>query len=497
MEKRIKTLYIVTILAILGFLSMQVYWLYSRYVYSLSQYEAIALKNITEILDSYRKERIEILDRLGATFMPSTSYSVTRIPCGGSGDKDFKVTRTRVSAPGYAQKVLGIRENRPLTEAEALKVADIIISNDSLQEALQTEIMLCNPPSESAILDALKNYDLEMHVPFSTSKVDSILRAQGYDVEVSSIKTDSIEWIPAIQRHATAFSPTIQFKAPYSEMDNLSVSIIVHIPSFQVIKSMAGTLLIAFGVSILLIACLIYQFSTIICLDKLDRMRREFTSTMIHELKRPVSTLKMCVSGLANEKMNADPEIRSKLMTQTRKALDLLSAYFSEMRDLTFNKARQIPLNCERLLLHRIFNESEERIPRPFGKKVELSNDIPVDMVLYADRTHFTNIFVNIVENAIKYSGDSVHISAEAEFLGSGVVRIVIRDNGNGIPASDIHRIFSLFYRGNARNTGISGMGLGLSYVKMLVEAHGGTIAVSSRTAGPDKGTSFTIEIPQ
>lgn len=495
MEKRLKTLYIITILAILGFLGMQAYWLYSRYEYSLTQYEDAAQKDIHDLLSAYRHERVTSLDSVGGTFLSATSYSVTRIH--DEGNKDFKVTRKRVTSPGYAQKILGIKENRPLTEDEILKVASIINSNDSLQAALEYEATLHNPPSEVAVTEALTNYDLELNLPFSISKVDSLLAGRGYKAEMTAIKTDSIVWSPTLHRHTSVFSPTMEITAPYSEMENKSVRIIVHIPTSQVLAGMAGTLIIAAIVSLLLIACLIYQFSTIVRLDKLDKMRTQFTSTMIHELKRPVSTLKICVSGLANENMNANPEMHDKLIDRTRKALDLLSAYFSKMRDLTFNRPQEIPLNCEKVPLHPLLEECSSRLAIPKGKIVEMVNDIPIQTEVYADRTHLTNIFTNLIENAIKYSGDIVKITVEVQTLDSGAVRISVADNGNGIATSDIKKVFSQFYRGNAVDTGIPGMGLGLAYVRMLVEAHGGKISVVSHTEGPDKGSCFTIEFPQ
>lgn len=495
MEKRIKALYIITILSILGFLGMQSYWLYTRYEYSLTQYEDMAQKDVSEILAFYRHERIKALDSIGETFLSPTSYSVTRIP--RENGKDFKVIRSRTSAPGYAQKILAIKGTRPLTQEEILRVADIINANDSLQESLRIETTLHNPPSESAVLDALKNYDLEMNVPFSTSKIDSLLRQKGYDVEVSSVRTDSVEWEPSLQGHISPFAPAMRFSAPYSEMDRKSVAIVVRIPVSQVIAGMIETFIYVGIVSLLLIICLIYQFSTIVHLDKLDKMRSEFTSTMIHELKRPVSTLKMCVSGLANEKMNADPKIHNHLINQTRKALDLLSAYFSKMRDLTFNKVQQIPLNCEKIPLHSLLDETEGRIVKPNNKNVEWINCIPSELEIYADHTHLMNIFTNLIENAVKYSGESVTIKAKSKVLDSGSICISIIDNGYGIATSDIRKIFSLFYRGKAVDIGLPGMGLGLAYVKMLVEAHGGKISVVSLTDGPDRGSCFTIELPQ
>ena len=100
---------------------------------------------------------------------------------------------------------------------------------------------------------------------------------------------------------------------------------------------------------------------------------------------------------------------------------------------------------------------------------------------------------VNLVENAMKYSGQEVRISAGASEK-DGFVKLKINDDGNGIPAADLKHIFRRFYRGKASAGDQPGMGLGLAYVKLLVDAHGGDIYVESSEG---IGTCFTITLPQ
>ena len=110
-----------------------------------------------------------------------------------------------------------------------------------------------------------------------------------------------------------------------------------------------------------------------------------------------------------------------------------------------------------------------------------------------ADGSHLCNIINNLVENAVKYSGREVDIRLEAEETATGV-EIRISDSGIGIAPSELPHLFDRFYRGSASATELPGMGLGLTYVKLLVDAHGGTISVSSRQG---HGTTFTIFLPQ
>ncbi len=280
---------------------------------------------------------------------------------------------------------------------------------------------------------------------------------------------------------------------PYSQLQGLTAIIVSRINPLDVLPGMWQTLIISLLVSVLLIVCLALQFSTVLKLSRLDRMRNGFITTMIHELKRPISTLKMCVSGLDNERMMGDTQVRKEILAETRNALDNLSSYFSKLRDITFNNVEQIPLNIQSVNLHDLFEAVASAIVPPADKKVTVSNGIDRELVVSADRSHLYNIMNNLVENAVKYSGVSVEINALASER-EGFVVLMVSDNGNGIPSGDIKHIFKRFYRGKASAGEQPGMGLGLAYVKLLIEAHGGEISVESIEG---RGTCFTITLPQ
>lgn len=127
---------------------------------------------------------------------------------------------------------------------------------------------------------------------------------------MSLILTDSIVWEPAVETHTGIFNPTMKVSVPYSELERKSVLVTYRIPSLEILSKMSGILGFAAAISLLLILCLIWQFSTIVRLNRLDAMRNGFITTMIHELKRPLTTLKMCVSGIENDTMMSDPETK-------------------------------------------------------------------------------------------------------------------------------------------------------------------------------------------
>ena len=117
------------------------------------------------------------------------------------------------------------------------------------------------------------------------------------------------------------------------------------------------------------------------------------------------------------------------------------------------------------------------------------------DVEAWADRMHIGNIVCTLLENAIKYSRESVTIRIDYRMCEDRMLQITVADNGIGIAKADQRYVFDKFYRSEtAKDKAIPGIGLGLSYVKLLVEAHGGTISFESTE---DEGTTFTILIPQ
>lgn len=498
MEKRIKSIYIITIIAILAFLWMQSYWLYGRYEFSLKEYERNLADSITVCVDRYNTIRDTSVDTVNRTDPGrETESNVISIPSFSLtqhyGDT-VKTTRTaKIRTYLFsAHELLGLKPGTPLTNEQknqALKLADI-----QAKEAVDSVVFdASGAKDENEAWAATRNIQTERKCPFMGSGLDSILSKAGIKAEISLIKADSMIWTSKVNYQLSAFKPEVSLTIPYSQLEGKTVNIVSVVNPLDVIPGMWQTLLISLAISILLIVCLVLQISTVLKLSRLDRMRNSFITTMIHELKRPVTTLKMCVSGLENEKIMADRDARKEMLTETRNALDILSAYFSKLRDITFNNVSQIPLNIQTLNIHHLFEAVTKATVIPSDKTVSFKNDIDEGLEVSADRSHLYNILNNLVENAVKYSGKEVEITASAT-VSDGSLELHICDTGNGIPARDLRHIFKRFYRGKASAGEQPGMGLGLTYVRLLTEAHGGRISVSSEE---DKGTCFTINLPQ
>lgn len=485
MEKRIKILHWLTIIAIIAFCWMQCYWLYNRYVYTLENHEEALYKSVLNVMQEERNIRKSI-KRPDISILTSTKISAS----------------TQAETSGIQSTVFDIY----VVDANKVDLSEV--SNADIKEIIRLyetsnsdgithyNFAITDKPTDPNEYDALERFTIDVRNPFQLSSLDSLLNKRGLDVvNISREKADSMIWLPSRTERTSILSPQITITYPYDIFEGELVSITLSVGISPVIAKMTDLLVLSLVLSILLITCLVAQIATIRKQRKLEELRQDFIHTMIHELKRPISTLKMCVSFMRNEKLMQDKESKDAIIADSSNELDNLSSYFSKLRDLTFNDATEIPLTLSAFNLRDTIKECVGKLSIPTGKKAEINILSKEDMVLTADKMHIANIISNLLENSVKYSGDSVTIDIDYRESGNETVCITIRDNGFGISKTDCQFVFDKFFRSrSASDNDIPGMGLGLAYVKQLVQAHRGNIVMESEEG---VGTIFTINLPQ
>ena len=485
MEKRIKILHWLTIASIITFCMMQCYWLYNRYVYTLENHEEELYKSVLNVMQEERNIRKSI-KRPDISILTSTKISAS----------------TQAETSGIQSTVFDIY----VVDANKVDLSEV--SNADIKEIIRLyetsnsdgithyNFAITDKPTDPNEYDALERFTIDVRNPFQLSSLDSLLNKRGLDVvNISREKADSMIWLPSRTERTSILSPQITITYPYDIFEGELVSITLSVGISPVIAKMTDLLVLSLVLSILLITCLVAQIATIRKQRKLEELRQDFIHTMIHELKRPISTLKMCVSFMRNEKLMQDKESKDAIITDSSNELDNLSSYFSKLRDLTFNDATEIPLTLSAFNLHDTIEECISKLSIPTGKKAEINILSKEDIILTADKMHIGNIISNLLENSIKYSGKSVKIDIDYRENSNDSVCITVKDNGFGIAKTDVNYIYDKFFRSSsASDNDIPGMGLGLAYVKQLVQAHRGNIVMESEE---EVGTIFTINLPQ
>ncbi len=231
---------------------------------------------------------------------------------------------------------------------------------------------------------------------------------------------------------------------------------------------------------------------------KITQMRNDFINNMTHEFKTPISTISLAAQMLQDQSIAKSPEMFGRLS----------GVISSESKRLRFqvDKVLQMSMfddknNASLKMKELDANELVSNIVNTFAVKVE-QNGGRIDSVLdasdpyvYVDEMHFTNVIFNLMDNAVKYKRYDVPISLEVRtWNAGGKFMLSIKDNGIGIKKEHLKKIFDKFYRVNTGNVhNVKGFGLGLAYVKQIVQAHHGTIRAESELGS---GTIFTIVLP-
>ena len=494
MERRIKFIYGLTICAIVAYTLVQGYWLYSRYQLSLDEYKSELYDTIIACFEediAVRKALPSSPRLYGNRFRKAhnqkdddkTEAWTCEIIAFDTLHHSLVIPKD-VDAPTYLLEFIANHGNTQQSEMpDGMERFEFTCEN---KEGAGTDLLL----------EALDRFTVDHQHPFQKERLDSILQSRDIAAQsVTTTKADTMIWQPSMQTKGSIWQPVMQVSYPYDIFEGQEVVVTTAICISPVIRKMAYTLLITILLSFFLIFCLVYQILTIRKQRHIEAIRQEFLHTMIHELKRPISTLKMCVSFMGNERMMQDVESKQKILSSSYNELDNLTSYFSKLRDITFCDSTEIPLVKSRFSLRSLIEECIGKQNIPSGKEVRMEIVAKDDLEILADRMHLANIVCNLLENAIKYSREAVTIRMDYRMREDGMVQICVADNGIGIAKADQRYVFDKFYRSeSAKDKAIPGIGLGLSYVKLLVEAHGGSISLDS-TEG--EGTTFTILIPQ
>lgn len=227
-------------------------------------------------------------------------------------------------------------------------------------------------------------------------------------------------------------------------------------------------------------------------LDKNQQLNRQLFAGVAHELKTPLTIIQGNLEAILDGVQEATPEKIAALHTETM----LLSRLVNDLRELTLAEAGQLKLAVEPMKLKPLATKVVEMLqPMLQEKNISLSVKIPASVPpVSADSDRLTQVFYNLITNALRHTAEKGKIEIAAKPVDKDMVEVTVRDDGEGIPAADLPHVFDHFYRvDQARARATGGTGMGLAITKLLVEAHGGRVAVDSK---PGEGSTFTFTLP-
>jgi signal transduction histidine kinase len=229
---------------------------------------------------------------------------------------------------------------------------------------------------------------------------------------------------------------------------------------------------------------------------RLSEIRSDFINNMTHELKTPIATISLASQMMADESIPDGSRNTQGLATVISEESNRLKVLVERVLQTAIFEKAKLELDKQKIDLHAIILRAVDAFRlQVTGRGGTISTFLDAsDPIVTADETNFFNVLLNLIDNALKYTIATPEITITTAAWYKGIT-ITVSDNGIGIPREHLNHIFEKFYRVPAGNThNIKGFGLGLSYVKKIVEEHYGTIKVESQT---DKGTKIIIHLPK
>lgn len=421
-------------------------------------------------------------------------------------------TYDSISGLSAEQRVLArdIRKLRDLFDKKSTNV-----DHDSVNIAVQLDQRVVQQIFRKArfvnemMIDAFKNNSYQKQSErVDLAFLDSVLKTEltagefprQYEFMVTDEYNQPLDFTQMPETYSKNLDTSRTLRTRLFPGNSLDENLYVHLDfpkrkSF-LLKEMWAALLVNLALVLIIITAFVFMFRTILTQKKLSELKTDFISNMTHEFKTPISTISLACQAMNDTDMMGEAGVASsapyvKMIASENERLGILVERI--LQSATLDKKEVRVLN-EELNLNEIILDITQRakfgLTHPDGI---LTVEVPKEtMIAVGDRLHVTNMISNLIDNAIKYSEGKpeVHVTLKKE--GRKTI-IQVSDQGVGIKKEHLNKIFDKLYRiptGNVHN--VKGFGLGLSYVKAIVDLHGWTIQVKSKFGS---GSEFTIII--
>ena len=255
----------------------------------------------------------------------------------------------------------------------------------------------------------------------------------------------------------------------------------------HILSQMFGIIITVFLLMVAFSLAFWYLFRTVSRLRTIEEMKDDFVSNMTHELKTPIAIAYSANDALLNYDTSNDPDKKTKYLTIANKQLKRLGELVENILAMSMERRKAMKLRPEDIPLREFVEEIAAAQRMRGDKDITINVNVADNIVVEADTTHLANVLNNLIDNAIKYSDESVEITISGDNN-----ELSVRDNGIGIPSKSIPYLFNKFYRvphGNRQD--VRGYGIGLYYVKCILDKMGWDIKVNSVEG---KGSIFTIK---
>jgi two-component system, OmpR family, phosphate regulon sensor histidine kinase PhoR len=521
MQKKILwTITIILSVTLVCLIFVQTYWIKNAININEEQFHQLVIKGMENIVEEI--ENREIISQVVNEMDPYHDVSLTGAPSINYKLNKLSQSTFSLSTTDEEKEVFIINKNDSLNISSQLQ----LLANNAIQFRNKSGLQI-NETSKKQSFGSLKvktdltenldnrtifvenvvnkliQIDVELEDRIDKGSIDEILKRTftdlgidiGYEYTVTKNKYKTVYSSEnySDQHEVRKFTSQLYPKDVFAKGNYLYVyfpeekSFILKSTGFMAFSSILLTLIIVFGFS-LSIHIMFKQ-------KRLSQIKNDFVNNMTHELKTPISTISLASQMLKDDSIPMESKNIAYISDVIDDESKRLSYQVEKVLKTALFEQGQMKLKLKELNLHKII----ENVVKNFEIQVKSKNGKLVknleatNPILSIDEVHITNIIFNLLDNAVKYCRDNPEIVVSTKEVKKGIC-ILVSDKGIGIRKQDQKRIFDQFYRVSTGNVhDVKGFGLGLSYVKKIINAHGGEITLTSEFR---KGTTFEIFFP-
>ncbi|GGD05738.1 sensor histidine kinase [Hyunsoonleella pacifica] len=283
----------------------------------------------------------------------------------------------------------------------------------------------------------------------------------------------------------------------YDENNQTNYKLLVNFPRDNkfIFSSILGMVLLSIVFTSIIIVAYSSALFQLIKQRKISQIKTDFINNMTHEFKTPIATINLALDAIKNPKIIDHKDKVIRYLNMIREENKRMHAQVENVLRISKLEKNELNISKDRVDLHDLIEDAVTHVELIVeDRQGYIETHLKADQTsVLANDTHFTNVIVNMLDNAIKYSPDVPKIDVFTENVGTNIL-LKIQDKGSGMSKAAAKRVFEKFYRehtGNIHN--VKGHGLGLAYVKRIVEDHQGFVSVESEKG---KGSTFTIKLP-
>lgn len=492
-KKAIRSIIFLMSVSLLGLISFQAYWIVHSIEREAENFDRDVQQLIANVSEEIFKQEAEIVMEDYHLLRRRTSKKLEE-------DKGLRViianTTSQFELIGEDQEQIIVNAGDDKTTTITLK-GSTTISKDRIIDRYESrkgvlaevveEMAFQYAVDDASLLDRLKGISIDTLISDKMNELGFYGVTYAYQLKDNQLDSIILKGnvIPDEKLYTT-------YTTSLADDGELNVSI--QNKTFVILKTLWLTLALSLILTLILLGTFIYTINSILRQKRVANMKADFINNMTHEFKTPVATISLAIDSILHEEVKGKPAEIERFGGIIKKENARMNQQIESLLDIALFDKGKFHLNEEAVDVHELLVELKENFEM---KARHQSGDIALFLnadssSIRADRMHFYNVLRNILDNAIKFSGKAFRVKISTQSLKDSVI-ITFQDRGIGMDKNTVSKVFDRFYRkteGDIHTT--KGFGLGLAYVKEVIDKMGAEISAESKL---NHGTSFTIKV--